>query len=231
MERKLLMIDEDFQRMLELKLNLSPEINIHHAYDLRDASRLLAQHQFSVVVLKFRAGEIEACFEFLSDLRTARPMPILMTHTVTKEERTHAYDIGADLCIDAPADVTELAAGIRTMLRRYYTLNRVAQLQGAGMIIRHKELAVNPQHRTVFMRGSQVYLVAKEFDILYFLICHPGYVFTRDQIYAHVWKEEHPYGSQSVADHICAIRKKLGLSAQESKYIETVHHIGYRFVP
>ena len=230
MERTLLMMDDDFQRVFELKAVLSPEINILHAYGLRDASKLVAQHPLSVAVLKLSAVDSADCFEFLADLRAARPMPIIMIHTMNEEERTLAYDMGADLCIDAPANTKELAAGIRAQLRRYYTLNRMAQLREAGMVVRYKELAVDPQHRTVTMRGRPVELLAKEFDVLYFLVRHPGSVFTKDQIYEHVWKEEHPYGSQSVADHICAIRRKLGLSAHDKEYIETVRHIGYRFV-
>ena len=230
MERKLLMMDDDFQRVLELKLVLSPEIEILHAYTLQDASKLVARNQLSVVVLKSCTVETTAFFEFLSDLRAARPMPILTTHLNTNEERTHAYDMGADLCIDAPAHVMELAAGIRAMLRRYYTLNRIAQLREADMAIRHKALVIDPQRRTVVMRGKPVYLSAKEFDVLYFLARNPGIVFSRERIYEHVWEEEHTYGSRSVADHISAIRKKLGLSPLDQEYIETIYHVGYRFV-
>lgn len=231
MERTLLIIDDDFQRVLELESVLRPKIKLLHAYSFRDASRFAAKHELCTAVLKFSAETADICFAFLSDLRTARPMPILMTHTLTKEDRTSSYDLGADLCIDAPADVTEVAAGIRAMLRRYYTLNRIAQLREVGMVIRNKELAVDPQRRTVTMRGNSVDLLAKEFDVLYFLVKSPGIVFSREQIYEHVWKEEHPYGSQSVADHICAIRRKLGLSAYDSEYIKTIRHVGYFFVP
>lgn len=231
MERTLLMMDDDFQRVLELKSVLSPEIKLLHAYGFRDASRFAAKHVLSAAVLKFSAETADVCFAFLTDLRTVRPMPILMTHTITREERTRAYDLGADLCIDAPADIAEVAAGIRAMLRRYYTLNRIAQLREAGMVIRNKELAVDPQCRTVMMRGTPVELLAKEFDVLYFLVKNPGTVFSREQIYEHVWKEEHPYGSQSVADHICAIRRKLGLPAHDTEYIKTIRHAGYCFAP
>lgn len=229
MERTLLMMDDDFQRVLDLKSVLPAGMNLLHAYGLGDASRLAAQHAISVVVLKLTAVDSTDCFEFLADLRAARPMPIIMTHTMNEEERTLAYDMGADLCIDAPAHTKELTAAIRAQLRRHYTLSRMAQLREVGMIIRYGELTVDPQHRTVTMRGRPVELLAKEFDVLYFLVRHPGSVFTKDQIYEHVWKEEHPYGSQSVADHICAIRRKLGLSAHDKEYIETVRHIGYRF--
>lgn len=231
MERKLLIMDDDFQRVLELKSALPPGIKVLHAFNFRDASRLFAQHQLSVVILKLFAKAADACYEFLADLRAARPMPILLTDTTGTEERTRAYHAGADLCIDAPVEISELAAAVCAMLKRYYTLNRVAQLREAGMAVHHKALSMDPQQRLVTMRGEPVELLAKEFDVLYFLIRHPGIVFSREQIYEHVWKEERPYGSRSVLDHISAIRKKLGLSPQDKEYIETIYHVGYRMVP
>ena len=231
MEQTLLLIDDDFQHVLDLKAILSPEIKILHAFNIRDASRLAANQQLSIVVKKMCAGFSDECFAFLSDLRAARPMPILLINTQSTEERTRAYHVGVDLCMDFPVNTTELAAAIRAMLRRYYILNRVAQFREAGMTIRHKELSMDPQRRTVIMRGQSVVLLAKEFDVLYFMIRHPGIVFSREQIYQHVWNEEHPYGSRSVADHICAIRKKLGLSPQDKEYIETIYHVGYRLTP
>lgn len=230
MEKKLLIMDDDFQRVLNLQSVLSPEIIILHAYDFRHASKLVTQHTLSVAVLKFHALDPAACFQFLTDLRALQPMPILITHTLTEKERIYAYDAGADLCIDAPAHITELAAGIRAVLRRHYNLNRITQILKVGMTIRHKSLVIDPKRRAVTMRGRPVYLSAKEFDVLYFLAQNPGIVLSREQIYEHVWKEEHIYGSRSVADHISAIRKKLGLSPLDKEYIETLYRVGYRFV-
>lgn len=229
MERKLMMMDDDFQHVLSLKSVLPLGINIVHAYDFRDASRLVAQHQLSIAVLKLCADTSTACFEFLSDLRAARPMPILMTHTVTKEERTRAYDMGADLCIDAPADIIELAAGIRAMLRRYYTLNRMAQRREADMALRYKSLVIDPQRRSVSMCGQPVYLSAKEFEVLYFLAQNPGIVFAQETIYERVWKTDFPFGSRCVTDHISSIRQKLGQQPGDESYIETIYGVGYRF--
>lgn len=231
MEHKLLFIDDCFQRLLELKAVLPEKITILHAFTLWEASKLVAQHQLSAAVLKLRPGEHDACFLFLSDLRAARPMPILLSDTSNTDERTRAYHAGADLCVDAPAPISELNAGVRAMLRRYLVLNGAAQLREANMTIRHKELTVEPLQRIVTMRGARVELLAKEFDILHFLVRHPGIAFTRDQIYEHVWSEEHSYGSRSVADHISAIRKKLGLSPKDREYIETIRHVGYRLTP
>lgn len=230
MQRILLMIDDNFSRVQELRAVLNQEnIEVLHAFGIQDASRLITKQDLSIVALQFTP--LNAIFQFLSDLRTARPMPIVLMDTTDGDERTRAYQIGADLCLDAPVQIAELTAGIYALLRRYYKLNRVAQLREVGMSIHHKELTLDPQCRRVTMRGETVELLPKEFDVLYFLIRHPGIVFSREQIYEHVWREEHPYGSRSVLDHISAIRKKLGLPARDKEYIETINHVGYRMAP
>lgn len=230
MERKILMIDDDFQEVLQIQSLLPQEIVVQHAFNIQDGSRAISQHGFSVVTIKPGTAR-GASFAFLADLRAARPMPIIVTGTMKKEERKYAYQMGADLCIDAPVDPEELALGIHVQLRRYYTLNRIAQLREADMILRYKGLSIDPLRHIILMDETPVTLLAKEYGILYFLMRNPGIVLTREQIYQHVWKEEHPYGSRSVSDHISAIRKKLGLSPADKEYIETIRHVGYRFAP
>lgn len=231
MGREILMINDDHLYVSEYKKSLAaPEITVLHAFHIQDASKIIARHRLSLVVLQLAREETETYFEFLTDIRAARPMPILVSGTVDTEERKRAYRLGADLCLDAPAFVEELIEATWAQLRRYYELNRVAQLREVDMAIRRKALMIDPQRRIVTMQGRPVYLSAKEFEVLYFLARNPGVVLSRERIYEHVWEEERHYGSLSVADHISAIRKKLGLSPMDKEYIETVYHVGYRFV-
>lgn len=231
MGREILMINDDHLYVSEYKKSLAaPEITVLHAFHIHDASKIIARHRLSLVVLQLAREETETYFEFLTDIRAARPMPILVSGTVDTEERKRAYRLGADLCLDAPAFVEELIEATRAQFRRYYELNRIAQLREVDMAIRRKALMIDPQRRSVTMHGRPVYLSAKEFEVLYFLACNPGVVLSKERIYEHVWEEERHYGSLSVADHISAIRKKLGLSPMDKEYIETIYHVGYRFV-
>ncbi len=96
--------------------------------------------------------------------------------------------------------------------------------------IKRKGLVIDPMRRSVSVEGRPVTLTVKEFDILSFLASHPGVVFSKEQIYEQVWNEECVYVSTNVADHISAIRQKLGLSPRDGRYIQTVYGAGYRFV-
>lgn len=103
MERKILLIDDNFQRMMELETSLQPKIIIQHAFNIKDATKILSESWFSVVVINI-AKEREASFAFLSLLRKARPMPIVVTGTTDDKERANTYRLGADQCVDTPID-------------------------------------------------------------------------------------------------------------------------------
>ena len=95
--------------------------------------------------------------------------------------------------------------------------------------IEHKELLIDPLRRTVRMRGEAIYLIPKEFDLLYLLANSPGIVFSKEQIYSHIWKVQGELGGNSISDHISSLRQKLGLHPKDSEYIQTVFKVGYRF--
>jgi len=90
-------------------------------------------------------------------------------------------------------------------------------------------MVVDPMCNSVSIDGRIVSLTVKEFDILHFLASHPEIVFSKEQIYTHVWNEEYMYTSTSVSDCISSIRSKLGLSPKDGRYIQTVFGVGYRF--
>ena len=95
--------------------------------------------------------------------------------------------------------------------------------------IKHKGLSIDPLRRQVSIDGRQVTLTVKEFDILHLLASYPGIVFSKEQIYEHVWNDDFRFTTTSVSDLISSLRKKLGLNARNNQYIQTVHGAGYRF--
>ena len=81
------------------------------------------------------------------------------------------------------------------------------------------------------MKDTAVTLTTMEFKLLYFLASNPTIVFSKDRIYERVWQENSLYGSKSVNDMICSIRKKLKLSPKDPTYIKTIKGTGYCFAP
>ena len=77
--------------------------------------------------------------------------------------------------------------------------------------------------------GNFVYLTAKEFDLLYFLFCHKGQVFTKDQLYENVWGFHNAPEGSNLTSFIRKLRKKIEPSPDNPQYILTVWGVGYKF--
>lgn len=92
------------------------------------------------------------------------------------------------------------------------------------------DLQIDPLRRTVLKGTEPVSLTATEFDILFYLAKHPGFVFTRRQIYEAIWKSDFFQDEANVTSHIGHIRKKIEPNPNEPVYIQTVRGVGYKFV-
>lgn len=136
---------------------------------------------------------------------------------------------GFDMCL-AENSPKECSAAVCALLRRPSADEYPTEAAPPGRII-YKDLMMDPLRQRVTMRGSQLSFTALEFKLLYFLASNPSIVFSRELIYERVWRESSLYGSKSVNDLICSIRKKMGLSPKDTDYIKTVKGVGYCFAP
>lgn len=90
------------------------------------------------------------------------------------------------------------------------------------------ELVINPLYRQVHLKGRSIQLTRREFDLLYLLASRPGQVFSREQLYSHIWNTDTEFGvDEAVRFQIKSLRKKL--TRTRGSYIQTVRGIGYRF--
>ena len=132
--------------------------------------------------------------------------------------------------------VEDLLSGIRDMLNGEASslllgasekMDVPAGVLPDGILI--GELEIYPKSRKVLMRGSEVSLTPKEFDILYFLAQNRGEVFTKEQIYRAVWSEDYLLDDSNIMAFIRKLRKKIEPDPDAPKYILTIWGIGYKF--
>ena len=91
-------------------------------------------------------------------------------------------------------------------------------------VLQYDNLCIDPNQRRAFVSGRAVELTTMEFNILYYLALHPGWTFTREQLYRYAMPDDFASGLESVTSRIYKIRKKLNINA-----IQTVYGYGYRF--
>lgn len=189
----------------------------------------LISHSPAFLLLDENVEEVESFLAKVHKL-VLHPSPYIMVAGtfIHREDRIAILNVGADTCVGKPINAEEILAVVRAVQRRE---SRFARMQRGRLLprIEHKELTIDPLRRIVTMRGKQVSLTIKEFDILCFLAYRAGTVVTKEELFESVWKEPYHQASTGVIDHISSLRQKLGLHKKNKDYIETVFGIGYRF--
>lgn len=147
-------------------------------------------------------------------------IPIILATAKGQEyDRIHGLDLGADDYLVKPFSVMEMVSRVKAVLRRTQT-QKVSKLYKIGGLV------VNLDERTVLKDGCKVQLTYKEFELLCMFLAHPGMVYTREQLFLQVWKEDYLGDSRTLDSHIRTLRQKL---EEYGKMIETVRNVGYRW--
>jgi two-component system, OmpR family, response regulator RegX3 len=161
--------------------------------------------------------------DFCREIRKRSDVPILMLTARGEEiDRVLGLELGADDYIVKPFSARELVARVRAVMRR-------GRAPDPGVAITIGTVSLDPSGRTCAKDGELIELTAKEFDLLHFLMAHPGAVVKREQIMDEVW-DPHWFGPTKTLDvHISWLRKKLEDDPGNPRYITTVRGVGFRF--
>lgn len=195
------------------------------AYNGREALEKLQELQIQLVLLDVMMPELDG-ISTLARIRQESNVPvILLTAKSEDSDKVLGLNVGADDYITKPFNPVELIARVRSQLRRYLQL-------GGGVVQRETiklgGIELDDKRKAVTCDDEPVSLTPREYDILKFLLQHPGEVFSPGELYRHVWNEE-PYGAEStVAVHIRHLREKLEIVPAQPRYIKAVWGQGYK---
>jgi DNA-binding response OmpR family regulator len=132
-------------------------------------------------------------------------------------------DAGADDYLVKPYSIAQLEARLRAVLRRAEGEQPVGPLQVG-------ELVIDARAREVTLAGANIELSRLEFDLLHHLAQHAGEVVSRRELLAEVWRQPFGRADKTVDVHLSWLRRKLGESATEPRYIHTVRGVGVKLV-
>jgi DNA-binding response OmpR family regulator len=150
---------------------------------------------------------------------------ILLTARGEEADRISGLGIGADDYVVKPFSPGELVARVKAQLRRVRLDTEVPQ-DGA---LRGGEIELDPIKRTVKVQGKPATLTAKEFDLLAYLMQHPGEVFSRDELLDAVWDRSFVGGPATVTVHIRRLREKVERDPSRPNHLKVVWGTGYKF--
>ena len=229
MRGRVLVVDDDATIRDVVRLNLEAQgFEVAEAEDVASGMRAFAEAPCVLAILDVMLPDGDG-FELAGSLRARSDLPIMMLSARdTDVDKAIGLGIGADDYMTKPFSPVELVARVKAHLRRYHNT------RGGGAGVAAPAIDAGPVHidlarHRVLVRGEEVDLTGKEFDILCLLAEHPGRVYTKAQIYEQVWGEEAFGDLSTVQVHVRRLRTKIEERPDEPRLVATVWGIGYRF--
>ena len=224
---KLLIVEDDPEISEMLKDFLITEnFEADTAHDGAEACSMFESVSYDLVLLDLMIPKISG-MDVMQHIREHSVVPLIIISAKDSEiDKTLGLSLGADDYITKPFSVVEVLARIKANIRR-----RNQYDQGSEDIPKRLtagELVMNLSDYTLTKSGRRVELTAKEYEILKLLMQHPKKVYTKEQIYALVWKDAYLGDENAVNVHISRLRNKIEEDTRNPRYIITVWGIGYK---
>ncbi|MBA2646149.1 MAG: response regulator transcription factor [Pyrinomonadaceae bacterium] len=224
---RILIVDDEPQITRVLRRSLTT-----HRYEVRTAAdgeaalELFADWKPDLVITDLSMPHMSG-LELCRRLRAVSSVPIIVLSVKSEEQvKVEALDSGADDYVTKPFGVDELLARVRASLRR-----APATADGQLTKLEVSDFRIDLEARSVSVRGKEVHLTPKEFDLLVYLVRNAGKVLTHRTLLGAVWGGNYVEQTEYLRVFVGQLRKKIESDSSSPKYILTEPWVGYRFDP
>lgn len=223
MAKRILLVDDEPLLIKGLKYTLEQDgYETESAIDGEEALEKFSASKFEMILLDVMLPKLDG-ITVCQKIREVSNVPIIMLTAKGEDmDKILGLEYGADDYMTKPFNILEVKARIRTILRRVNTVE-------SSNIVRVHDMEINTTNRVLVLRGKEVRLTAKEFDLLLLFINNRGKVFTREQMLEVVWKYDYTGDARTVDVHIRRLREKIELDSSHPEYIFTKWGVGYYF--
>ncbi len=229
------LIAEDEESFIEaLEVGLSHEgFEVTVARDGVEALRMFEEVKPDLILLDLMLPKLSG-IDVCRSIRSSSSVPIIVvTAKGTEIDTVLALELGADDYVTKPFRLRELIARMRAVLRRAPHVDATTNADRGPLhaegILEAGDVTVDIDQRRVFVRGAEVRLRRKEFDLLRILVENRGRVLTRDVLIDRVWGSDYIGDTKTLDVHIKRLRAQIEADPSDPKLITTVRGIGYRF--
>ncbi|MCR5425917.1 MAG: response regulator transcription factor [Lachnospiraceae bacterium] len=229
MEYRVLICDDDRDIVRAIGLFLKGEgYTVCEAYNGQEALDILEKEEVHLLLLDIMMPVMDGV-ETLQEVRKKWNLPvILLTAKSEDSDKVLGLNLGADDYVTKPFQPMELIARVKSQLRRYLQLGGNVP---AADSFTFGNITLDNQSKTVTLDGEPVRLTKTEYDILHFLMQHPGTVYSPQEIYEEVWKDSAVNGENTVAVHMRHLREKVEITPSEPRYLKMIWGRGYYLDP
>ncbi len=227
-EYNVLITDDDKEIVESTAIFLKGEgYKVFKAYNGIEALEILAEEDIHLIILDVMMPDLDG-IATLMKLRERRNIPVIMVSAKSQDaDKILGLTAGADDYITKPFNPSELMARVKSQLRRFTVLGAMEKRED---VIVNGGLEIDLKAKRVLVDGDEVKLTKMEYRIVELLMQNIGTVFSNDEIYRQVWKEDSFITDNTIAVHIRHIREKIEINPKEPKYLQVVWGIGYKIV-
>jgi two-component system KDP operon response regulator KdpE len=229
--KRILLVDDETQITRTLKRSLAAHrYNVRAAADGESALDLFSDWSPDLVITDLSMPEMSGV-ELCRELRKKSKVPIIVLSVKGEEKsKVEALDVGADDYVTKPFGIDELLARVRANLRRVPVVETTLEAE-AETTLEAGEFLINLEKHRAVVRGAEIHLTPKEFDLLVYLMKNREKVLTHRTILAAIWGENFIEQTEYLRVFLGNLRKKVEPNPSEPRYILTEPWVGYSFKP
>lgn len=223
----ILVCDDDKEIVDAIEIYLNQDgYNILKAYDGEQAIEMLKKEEVHLLIMDIMMPKLDGIRATLK-IRENSSIPIIILSAKSEDtDKILGLNIGADDYITKPFNPLELAARVKSNLRRYTSLGSLNSENKS--VYQVGGLVINDDTKQVTVDDEPVKMTPIEYNILLLLVKNQGRVFSINQIYESIWNEDAIGADNTVAVHIRHIREKIEINPKEPRYLKVVWGVGYK---
>ena len=231
--KTILVVEDDEEILGMLKLNLENQgYRVLTAGEGYEALHLARVEKPDLLLLDIMLPGIDG-YEVCRILRSgseSSAIPIIMLTAKGEElDVVLGLEMGADDYVTKPFSIRELLSRIKAHLRRNGIKQDIKEPDRREKVLTAGSLTLNPEAYKVYLKGAQVNLTNKEFELLKLLMLNQGIVLKREVLLEKIWGYDTEIDTRTVDVHIRYLRQKIEENPAEPRYIETIRGVGYSF--
>ena len=217
---KILLVDDEKDILEFLSYNLKKEgFSVSTALNGQIALAQAKRYKPDLIILDVMMPEMDGiatCEHIRSDNDLKDTLILFLTARSEEYSELAGFNAGADDYVTKPIKPKLLISRIKALLKRNKS-------KGIPLKIEIGDINIDKEKHLLFLKGEELYLARKEFNLLYYLMTVPGKVFSREEIINQIWKGTY-VGDRTIDVHVRKIREKIG-----NHHIKTIKGVGYKF--
>ena len=226
MSKRVLVVDDEKLIVKGIRFSLEQDgMEVECAYDGEEALEKVKENKYDIILLDLMLPKISG-LEVCQQIREFSQVPIVMLTAKGEDmDKILGLEYGADDYITKPFNILEVKARIKAIMRRTSRTEKTERER----IIEVQDMKIDCESRRVYIKGEEVNLTAKEFDLLELLVHNPNKVYSRENLLKIIWGYEYLGDVRTVDVHIRRLREKIESNPSDPKYVHTKWGVGYYF--